>query len=240
MSGHSHFSSIKHKKAIEDQKRGKIFSKFSRKISIIAKEKGGDPTKNSSLKLVIEKAKESNMPKDNIEKAIKKGTGQLEGGKLESFVFEGYGPGGIAILIEGITDNKNRALGEIRQILEKKGGKLVGEGSVRWMFEKKGVITIDTVSQQKSREELELCAIEAGAEDFKYRKKIFDVYTKPEELDNVKNKIEKDVKIYSANMEWIAREDVQKDEKTKESANALFELLDENDNVQEIYSNLGD
>lgn len=137
MSGHSHFASIKHKKEITDQKRGKIFSKLSRQISVAAREKGGETSTNPALKVAIERAKEFNLPKENIERAIKKGTGELEGAKLESVLFEAYGPGGIAIIIEGITDNKNRTLGEIKQILNQNGGKLAGEGAVRWMFERK-------------------------------------------------------------------------------------------------------
>jgi YebC/PmpR family DNA-binding regulatory protein len=184
MSGHSHFASIKHKKAITDAKRGKIFSKLSRQVSVAAKEKGGDPDTNPALKVAIQRAKEFNLPKENIERAIKKGTGELEGAKLESVLFEAYGPGGIAIIVEGITDNKNRSLGEIKQILNQNGGKLVGEGGVRWMFER------------KVREE------EPGS------------------------------------LEWVAKQEIELPEKDKEACQKLFEALDENETVQEIYSNL--
>ncbi|MBZ1348491.1 MAG: YebC/PmpR family DNA-binding transcriptional regulator [Candidatus Nealsonbacteria bacterium] len=137
MSGHSHFSTIKHKKQAEDQKRGKVFSKLSREISMAAKEKGKDPETNPKLRLVIEKAKQWNLPKDNIERAIKKGIGELKEGALENIVFESYGPGGIAIIIEGITDNRTRTTGEIKQILNHYQGKLTSPGSVKWMFERK-------------------------------------------------------------------------------------------------------
>jgi len=137
MSGHSHFSSIKHKKGAADAKRSKVFSKFSKMISIAARDKGRDPETNSALRVAIDQAKAENMPADNIERAIKKGAGELAGERLEAVTFEAYGPGGVAIIIEGITDNKNRALGEIKQILNLNNGKLAGEGSVRWAFERK-------------------------------------------------------------------------------------------------------
>lgn len=184
MSGHSHWHSIKYKKGVADAKRGKVFSKISREITIVAKEGGGDPNFNSKLRIVIERARSLNMPTDNIERAVKKGTGELEGVKLESVLFEAYGPAGIAIIIEGITDNKNRALGEIKQILSQNNGKLVGEGGVRWMFERK---------------------------------------------------VKKDE---PGSLEWVAKQDIEASEKDREACQKLFEALDENEAVQEIYSNL--
>ncbi len=182
MSGHSHFSSIKHKKALTDAKRSKVFSKLASQILVTAKEKGKDPETNPRLKVAIDQAKEANMPSENIERAIKKGTGELAGEKLEEFLFEAYGPGGTAIIIEGITDNKNRSLGEIKQTLNQYGGKLVGEGGARWLFER------------KSEEQ--------------------------------------------GSLEWVAKQEIEVPEKDKESLEKLFEALDENDSVQEIYSNL--
>lgn len=182
MSGHSHYASIKYKKAVTDAKRGKLFSKLSREITVAAKERGNDPVFNSKLKIAIERAKELNMPADNIERAVKKGTGELVGEKLESVIFEAYGPGGAALIIEGITDNKNRALAEIKQILNQYGGKLVGEGGVRWMFDRK--------------------VKEPGS------------------------------------LEWVAKQNIELPEKDKENCQKLFEALDENEEVQEIYSNL--
>lgn len=242
MSGHSHAKTILHKKQITDAKRGKIFSKLSRQISIAAKEKGGDFETNSALRLAVEKAREFNMPKENIERAIKKGTGELVGEKLEEVIFEAYGPEGIAIIIEGITDNKNRALGGIKQILTQNRGKLVGEGAVKWLFERKGAITVDSKAQMpdvKSKEELELLAIEAGAEDIYWHNDNLDIYTKPEELEKVKKNLEeKGVQAESASLDWVAKEEVSLDEKKKQACQKLFEALDENDAVQEIYSNL--
>ena len=181
MSGHSHWHSIKYKKERGDAAKSKAFSKISREISVAAREGGSDPNFNPKLRTAIEKAKEFDVPMDNIEKAIKKGAGELEGANLEEVVFEAYGPGGIAIIIEGITDNKNRTLSEIKQILNQSGGKLVEEGGVRWMFKR-----------EKKQE----------------------------------------------NLEWVPQYEIELSEKDKESAEKLFESLDENDAVQEIYSNM--
>jgi len=241
MSGHSHFSSIKHKKALADAKRGKVFSKLARQISVAAREKGGDPTTNSALRLVIEKAKQYNMPKDNIVRAIKKGTGELEGAKYEEVAYEAYGPGGIAIIIEGITDNKNRALGEVKKILSQNNGKLANEGSVKWMFERKGCLDLQLKDQSKytNKEDLELLAIEAGAEDIYWHKDLLDVYTKPEELEKVKKNLEeKGAQVETTTLDWVAKEEIEVDEKTKEACQKLFEALDEPESIQEIYSNL--
>lgn len=235
MSGHSHAKTIKHAKELTDKKKGQMFSKMARVISIAAKEGGGDPATNSKLRLAIEQAKSINMPKDNVERAIKRGTGELAGEKLEPVVFEAYGPGGIAIIIEGIADNKNRALGEIKQILSQYNGKLAGEGSVKWLFERKGALIVD--GKQKSKDELELEAIEAGAEDIYWHDDILDIYTKPEELEKVKKSLEeKGIKIDSSSLDWVAKEMIEV--KEKETCQKLFEALDESDSVQDIYSNL--
>src|SRR3990167_11077965 len=167
MSGHSHFKTVAATKNANDAKKGKIFSKLGRVITIIEKEKGGDIVTNAALKTAIEQTKKFNMPKENIERAIKKGTGELAGEALEEVSFEGLGPGGVAIIMEGITDNKNRTLGEIKGILSQHGGKMAGEGAVRWMFERNGLIAVD--AEGKTKEELELSAIEAGAEDIKWQ-----------------------------------------------------------------------
>ncbi len=241
MSGHSHWHSIKYQKTAADVKKSKAFSKIAREITIAAKE-GGDPEFNSKLRLAIEKAKSINMPAENIERAIKRGTGELAGAKLEPVLFEAYGPGGMAIIIEGITDNKNRTLGEIKQILSEYGGKLANEGSVKWLFERKGCLTIDLENQSvsgKTKEELELIAIEAGADDIYWQDKFLDIYTKPEELEKVKKKIEeKGIEIDSATLDWVPKEKILLNEEKKSDCQKLFEALDENDSVQEIYSNL--
>ncbi|MFH1780878.1 MAG: YebC/PmpR family DNA-binding transcriptional regulator [Candidatus Nealsonbacteria bacterium] len=234
MSGHSHWKTIKFKKGAADAKKGQAFSKIAREISITAKEGGADTTFNSKLRMVVEKARSFNMPADNIERAIKKGTGELAGGSLESVIFEGYGPGGVAIIVEGITDNKNRTFNDIRQILNQNGGKIVGEGGVKWMFDRKGVIIINHPNQ----EEAELAAIEAGAEDVFRDQESFDVYTKPEEIEKVKKLLEgKNIKIENASIGWIAKENIVIGDADKKACEKLFEALDESDDVQEIYSN---
>ena len=240
MSGHSHYSKIKHKKSITDAKRGQIFSKMARVLAIAVREGGADPVTNSKLRLAIEQAKAINLPKDNIERAIKKGAGETEGAQLEEVLFEAYGPGGIAIIIEGITDNKNRALGEIKKILNQHNGKLAGEGSVKWLFERKGVIIIEAENQTPQlKEELELRAIEAGAEDVLWRDGFLEVYTKANDLENIKNDLEKqEQKIESVSLAWIAKEEIEIEEKQKQVCEKLFESLDESDSVQEIYCNI--
>lgn len=246
MSGHSHFKTVKRVKEAEDKKRGKAFSKMARVIIVAAKEGGGDPGSNLKLKIAIEQAKQINMPKENIERAIKKGTGELSGEKLEQFVFEAYGPGGIAIIIEGITDNKNRSLGEIKQILTQHNGKLAGGGSVKWLFERKGTITVNNEQRRMNKEELELIVIEAGAEDIYWDSDTLYIYTKPEELEKVKRNLEKKdlpagkagIKIDSASLDWVAKEMIEVEEKEKQACQKFFEALDENDAVQDIYSNL--
>lgn len=243
MSGHSHSRTIKHEKDITDKKRGQMFSKMARVISVAVKEGGPNPETNSKLKIAIEQAKSSNMPKENIERAIKRASGgELEEEKLEEVLFEAYGPGGIAIIIEGITDNKNRTLGEIKQILNQNQGKLAGEGSVKWLFEKKGCITINQLLQNEdfqNKENLEMAAIEAGAQDLYWQDEMLDVYIKPELLEEIKKNLEaKNIKIDSASLDWVAKEEISVDEKAKKSCQKLFEILDENEAVQEIYSNL--
>jgi len=242
MSGHSHARTIKHQKTITDQKRGQMFSKMARVISVAVKEGGPNQETNSKLRVAIETARSLNMPKENVERAIKQATGGGEEVNLEEVLFEAYGPGGIAIIIEGITDNKNRTLGEVKQVLNQNNGKLVGEGSVKWMFERKGCIIVDLKLQIKNlqnREKLELVAIEAGAEDIYWHEDILDVYTKIEELEKVKKNLEeKGIKIEGVSLDWVPKEEISLDEKTKEACQKLFEALDENEAVQEIYSNL--
>ncbi|MFH1841241.1 MAG: YebC/PmpR family DNA-binding transcriptional regulator [Candidatus Nealsonbacteria bacterium] len=239
MSGHSHWHSIKYKKGLADAKKSKSFSKITRELIITAREGGGDINFNPKLRMVIDKARSFNMPADNIERAIKKGAGELEEVNLQEITLEAYGPEGIAVIIEGITDNKNRSFGEIKQIINQNGGKLVNEGAVRWMFERKGVITVE--NPEINKEDLEMTAIEAGAEDVHWHSEenVLDIYTKPENIEKTKKYLEgKDIKISASSLDWVAKEKVKA--KKKESCQKLFEALDENDAVQEIYSNLED
>src|SRR3990167_672519 len=199
MSGHSHFKTVAATKNANDAKRGKIFSKIGRVITIAAKEKGPDISSNIQLKAAIEKAKEFNMPKENIERAIKRGTGELAGENLEEVSYEGFGPGGIALIIEGITDNTNRTLSEVKVILNQNNGKMAGEGGVKGMFERKGDIVINNGQKSINKEEFELAAIDMGADDIQWGDGEIYVYTKPEDLDNVKKTLEeKEFKIESA------------------------------------------
>lgn len=243
MSGHSHAKTVKRVKDANDEKRGKIFSKLSRLISIAAKE-GSDPETNSKLRQALEEARSFNMPKDNVARAIKRGSGETGDAKLEEITYEAYGPGGTAIIIETITDNKNRTLSEIKQVLQKYQGKLASEGSVKWLFERKSAITISPKSQapnSKPKEELEMKAIEAGAEDIYWHKEdeVLDVYTKPEETETVKKKLgAAGIEIETFSLDWVAKDPIEIEEKNKEQLNKLFDDLDENEAVQDVYSNL--
>ena len=223
MSGHSHFRTIQHKKGLADEKRGKIFSKLARIISLAAKD-GSEPETNSKLKQALNEAKKFNMPKDKIEKAIKRGTGEIKGDKLEEVTYEALGPNNINLIIECITDNTNRALLEIKKILQKYNGKLADAGSVKWAFDRKGIIVI------KKTQDAELKAIEAGAEDIKGYDDVLEVYTKPEELEQVKSKLEQ---IESSSLGWVAKQEIQ-----AKDYESMLEDLDDNDSVQNIYSNI--
>ncbi len=237
MSGHSHAKTIMATKMANDAKKGKIYSKYGRLITIAVKDGGdsGDPAKNAKLKAVMEQAKNMNMPKENIERAIKRGTGELAGENLEEVSYEAFGPGGIALIINGITDNTNRTLGEVKVILNQNNGKMAGEGAVRWMFDRKGIIIIDSPKS----DEIEMAAIDAGADDIRSYKNQTEIYTKPEDLDNVKKALEdKGLKIESASLDYVAKEEIEFSEKEKEQAEKLFEALDNNDAVNNIYSNL--
>jgi YebC/PmpR family DNA-binding regulatory protein len=244
MSGHSHAKTIKHQKNLTDQKRGQLFSKMARVISIAVKESGPNPETNSKLQAIIEDAKSKNMPKENIERAIQNAQGADSGENLEEVSYEAYGPGGVAVIIEGITDNTNRTLGEMKQILNQHGGKLVGEGAVRWMFDRKGYIVIDLKSQPENfqnKEGLEMAAIEAGADDLQWSEDALELYTNPASLNETKKKIEtQGIKTESAGFGWIAKEEAAVDEKDRESCQKLFDALDENDAVQNVSSNLKD
>lgn len=244
MSGHSHAKTIKHDKDIADRKRGAAFTKVIRLITVAVKEGGTSPETNTRLRMAIEAAKNVNMPKSNVEAAIERASGAGDAAILSDFLFEAYGPGNSALLVEGITDNRNRVLSEVKQILAQHGGKLVGEGAIRWMFDRKGVIIIKLDNQPaelQNKENLELLAIEAGADDIYWFEDSLEVHTSPENTETVKKALEsKGVKVESFSLAWLAKEDVEVDAKTKEQNETLFDLLDDNDSVQEVYSNLKD
>ncbi len=242
MSGHSHAKNVKSTKEASAKKRSKNFSKVNRLILVAVREGGPNPDVNAQLRAAIDKARDYNMPNDNIERAIKRASGDLNKDKLEGFIFEAYGPSKVAIMIEGITDNRNRSLGEIKKILSKYNGKLVQKGSINWMFERKGCLIINLEKQDdkfKEKEALELLSIEAGAEDLNWQEGYLDVYTDPQETKQVRDNLEKEgVKVKSSSLEWKPKNLVQVSEKEKSSCLKLFDELDDNDDVQEIYSNL--
>ena len=241
MSGHSHAKTVKRTKDANDAKRGTIFSKLSQLISLAAKT-DSDPENNAKLKQAIEKAKKANMPKDNVTKAIQRGSGAAKDGEqLEEVLYEVLGPGGANIIIEGITDNKNRTLLEIRQILQKNNGKLASEGSIKWAFEQKGMIIIEV--HEKNKDELELKAIEAGAEDTKWfqqdREEFLEIITTVDNLEQTKENIEsRKITINSSTLGWMPKEEITLPEKETSACKKLFDALDDNDDIQEIYSNL--
>jgi len=241
MSGHSHAKTVKRQKELDAKKRGKVFSKVTRLISVAVKEGGSNPDTNPKLRLAFETAKKWNMPKENIERAISRMSGESSTESLEEVVFEGFGPGGIAVMVEGITDNKNRTIGEVKQIFNQNQGKLAGEGAVKWLFEKRGAITIKPKEQlkMKNKDELELTAIESGAEDIYWYDDTLDVYTKPDDLEAVKQKLEgKEIKVDSTSIDLVPKEEVSLNDADKAACQKLFDALDENDSVQNIYSNL--
>lgn len=239
MSGHSHAKTVKSTKDAAAAQRSKIFSKMAGEI-VIASKDGGEAATNPRLRMAIDRARSFNMPTANIERAIKRGTGEEKGDSLEEVLFEGYGPGNIAILIEGITDNKNRTLGEIKQAFEKNTGKLAGEGAVRWMFERRGTITIS--AHDKPRDEIELLVIEAGAEDTYWKENgTLEIYTDPDQLERIKKILEEQsIVLKSTSLDWVPKERVMLSEKDSTSAEKLFLALDESDGVQEIYANIKD
>ena len=238
MSGHSKWSQIKHKKGQTDAKRGKIFTKIVKEIAIAARLGGGDPDGNPRLRTAIEKAKEVNMPHDNIKKAIMKGTGELPGVTYEEFVYEGYGPSGVALMIEVLTDNKNRTLPEIRHMLAKSGGSLGETGCVSWMFDKKGYIL---VSKSKASEDTVMSvALDAGAEDMKNdpAEENYEIITAPEDLANVKDALEKaTLPVESAEVSMLPKNYGVLDEKAAEQMIRLMDVLEDHDDIQNVYAN---
>ncbi|GBD91254.1 putative transcriptional regulatory protein [bacterium BMS3Abin04] len=236
MSGHSKWSTIKRKKAVADTKRGKIFTKLIKEITIAARQGGGDPGANPRLRLAIDNAKSANMPSDNIERAIKKATGELEGVNYIELTYEGYGPGGIALLIESVTDNKNRTVAEVRHILSKHGGSLGETGSVAWMFDRKGIITV--VAGDKSEDEVMEIVLEAGAEDFQTEDDFYEVTTAVEDFEEVRKALQNaDFNIENANLQWIAKNTVSVSGENAEKAMKIIDTLEDNDDVQNVYTN---
>lgn len=237
MSGHNKWSTIKHKKGAADAKRGKIFTKLIREITVCAREGGGDPNANPSLRLAIQKARDANMPNDNIERGIKKGTGELEGVSYEPVSFEGYAVGGVAIIVEGLTDNKNRTTSEVRSYFTKRGGNMAGAGSVAFQFEKKGLFMVPKAEAEEDA--LMEIVIEAGAEDLTSDEEFFQITCAPQDFDKVRTVLnEKGVKLESGQLSMIPKNTVKVDDlDTAKKVLRLIDDLEDNDDVQNVYAN---
>lgn len=235
MAGHSKWAQIKRKKAAVDAKRGKLFTKLIREIQVAARQGGGNPEGNPRLRLAIDQARAANMPMENIERAIKKATGELEGAKFEEIIYEGYGPGGIAILIEAMTDNKNRTVSEIRHLFTRHGGRLAETGSVNWKFQRKGIITI--TKEQISEDDLIALALDVGADDVITEIDYYEVQTAVENFDKVRKALaEKGLKIESASLQYVTQNLMKLDAKENETALKLLEVLEDHDDVQNVYT----
>lgn len=237
MSGHSHWAGIKHKKAANDAKRGKVWSKIARVIIVAAKSGGGDPSQNLSLRYAIDKAKAANMPKDTIEKAIKKGSGQIDGITFEEVLYEGYGPGGVAIMVEALTDNRNRTAPEVKRIFEKRGGSLGTSGCVNWMFDKKGLITVS--ADVADEDELFEIALSFGADDMENTGGVFEIICAPAMFEELKAAIKaKEIATQVAEIAMVPQNTVPvTDASIAQKVLGLMEDFDDHDDVQNVYAN---
>ncbi len=236
MSGHSKWSSIKHQKGVADARRGQLFTKLTREIIVVVREGGNNPESNFRLRLAIQKARDNNMPLDNIERAIKRGSGEIEGASLVEMTLEGYGPSGAAILVQALSDNRNRTLQDVRNIFSRKGGSLGESGCVAWLFDFMGLITVKT--DDLDADELALKAIDAGAEDVKVEDNYVEIYTKPEELEVVRAALEEGkLPIASAELSMVPKTMVELEEKAALQTLKLLDELEGLDEVQHVSSN---
>jgi YebC/PmpR family DNA-binding regulatory protein len=236
MSGHSKWATTKRKKAIIDSKRGKLFTKYIREIIVAARDGGGDTNTNARLRTVVEKAKAINMPADNIKRAIQKGTGDLEGANYEEVVYEGYGPGGCAVIVEVLTDNKNRAAAEVRNIFTKNNGNMGEPGSVGWMFKKKGLISVPKTAA--AEDDLMTLVLDAGAEDMAVLEEAYEVTTALEDFDKVQKALAaKSLTATSAELTMLPSTTVKLEGKEASQMLRLMEALEDNDDVQNVYAN---
>jgi len=237
MSGHSHWATIKRSKGAADAKRGQLFTKLGREIEIAARNGGDDVTANFRLRLAVDKARQSAMPKDNIERAIQRGTGALKGNAIEEITYEGYGAQGTAVIVEVVTDNRNRTVSEVRRLFSRHGGNMGETGCVSWLFERKGYISVQP--NDSDADELALVAIDAGADDVKVSKDLVEVYTKVEDLQRIKAVLEgKHISVESAELSWIPKSYIQLDDKATHQNMRMIDALEENDDIQAVYSNL--
>jgi len=237
MAGHSKWANIKHKKAKMDAQKGKIYTRFSKLIIVAVRQGGPDPNSNYRLKDIIEKAKQANMPNENIVRAIKRGSGELGGGDYEEIMYEGYGPGGVAILVDATTDNRNRTAGEMRHIFDKHGGNLGESGCVAWMFEKKGVILIEK-KDDTDVDSIMMLAIDSGADDVEETDDSIEITTSVDNFEAVKNSLsENNIDIFSAEISFVPKSTISVGEPESEKLERLLEALEEHDDVQNVYSN---
>ena len=238
MSGHSKWAGIKHKKAVVDAKKGKAFSRISREITVAAKMGGGNADMNPRLRLAVEKARGVNMPSDNVKRAIQKGTGELPGTSYEEVMYEGFGPAGVAMMIEVMTDNKNRTVPELRHIMGKQGGNIAEPGSVAWMFEKRGYILVD--KKVSDEDTLMTLALESGAEDIKNEpdEENFEIITAPEDFSSVKEYLEKEkISLGLAEVTYIPKNYIKLEERDAVKMLKLMDLLEDHDDIQNVYAN---
>ena len=236
MGGHSHWAGIKHKKAVVDAKRGKVFTKIVKEISIAARIGGGDPTGNPRLRQAMDDAKKANMPIDNVKRAVMKGTGQIPGSMYEEITYEGYGPGGIAVLVETTTDSKNRTFSEIRKLFEKCGGNIGTAGCVAWMFEQKGYITVK--KEDAKEDDIMNLVIDMGAHDFKVLEIDYEIITAPEDFETIKNKLkENNIQIISAEITMLPKNEVKIGEDKARKVINMMEVFDDHEDVKNVYSN---
>lgn len=236
MSGHSKWATIKRKKAATDSARGRVFTKIIKEITIAARDGGGDPAGNPRLRLAIQSAKSNNMPQDNITRAIKKGTGELEGVRYEEINYEAYAPHGIAVIIQSVTDNRNRTVAELRHMISKHNGNLGESGSVAWMFERKGVVTIEKGTH--TEDDVMEIILEVGADDLKTEEETFEVISSIENLEPVRKALEeKGYKIESASMQYVPKDLVSLDESKSSDVIRFLEALEEHDDVQNLFTN---
>ncbi|MEX0848640.1 MAG: YebC/PmpR family DNA-binding transcriptional regulator [Candidatus Dependentiae bacterium] len=237
MAGHSKWKTIKHKKAALDAKRGKSFTRLIKEITVVARDGGGDPDGNPRLRTLMDKAKQINMPNENVIRAIKKGTGELPGLSYESVMYEGYGPGGIAILVDTLTDNKNRTVSDMRHQFSKKGGNLGESGSVGWMFEKKGALTFK--APNKTEDDLLELLLDYDISDIKTDDDLFTVYCDIKALEPIKKALQDTgIIVEHAELDYVAKNNISLDDAESEKALALLEILDDHDDVQNVYTNL--
>lgn len=237
MSGHSKWATIKHKKAALDAKRGKVFTKLLKEITVVARDGGGDPAANPRLRTLVEKARRVNMPHDNLQRAIKKGTGELPGQTYEAHNYEGYGPGGIAVIVDVLTDNKNRAVADLRHVFSRHGGRLGETGSVGWMFEFVGAIRVPSV--HLTEDQLMELLLEYPVEDIMDEQDVFAITVEAKSLDKVRQVLnEQNIEVKSADLEWVPKNRVALGSSEEGKALEFLNALDELDDVQNIYSNL--